>query len=167
MDPVDAVAVTAPANPPIVPAPRGVPKFIASADERFYAVVDCKTDQLRVQRSRYGTMEARKMGRTAKDMKHSFGAESYLSGKTPLQDLTWLHKFVKSCNDNEVSEGMALYLIPDFLGGDKELRYARALPDTASRPGRAEITTYPEALNWLLLFNADLAANQREMVLKA
>lgn len=150
MDPVDAAAVAGAANPPENPGPRGLPKVIQSADERFAAVLDFSSYRLRDKRARYGTKEARRIGLTARDMKHSFGTGSHFTGKTPLKVFTWLRKLVKACNDNGVMEGMALYLIPHFLGGDAELQYGRALPDAGSRPGGTAITTYPEAINWFL-----------------
>lgn len=85
-------AVAAPAKPPVVPAPRGAPKVTQSSDERFTAVVEFNTCRLRHRRAKHGTKEARKMGRTAKDMKHSPEAEFYFTGKTPLKEFTRLHK---------------------------------------------------------------------------
>jgi len=150
VDPVDAAAVAGAANPPENPGPRGLPKVIQSADERFAAVLDFSSYRLRDKRLRYGTKKAHRIGRTARDMKHSFGTGFHFTGKTPLKVFTRLRKLVKACNDNGVMEGMALYLIPHFLGGDAELQYGRALPDAGSRPGGTAITTYPEAINWFL-----------------
>ena len=90
------------------------------------------------------------MGRVARNMKHSFAGYPNFSGKEALKVFTWLRKLVKACNDNGVSEGMALYAIPHFLSGDAELRYTRALPDSSSASGGASITSYPEAVNWFL-----------------
>ena len=60
------------------------------------------------------------MGRTAKNTKSSFGGTPLFNGKEPLKVFSWLRKFVKACDDNDVSEGMGLYLIPNFLAGDAE-----------------------------------------------
>ncbi|OSX77720.1 hypothetical protein BU14_0136s0017, partial [Porphyra umbilicalis] len=73
VDPVDAAAVAGAANPPENPGPRGLPKVIQSADERLAAVLDFSSYRLRDKRARYGTKEARRIGLTARDMKHSFG----------------------------------------------------------------------------------------------
>lgn len=75
-------------TPPEVPAPSAAPKVIRSAAERFPAVADFNTYRLRDRRSTYGTKKARKMRWTAKDMKHSFGAESFFTGKTPHKTFT-------------------------------------------------------------------------------
>jgi len=90
------------------------------------------------------------MGRTTKNMKHSFGGFPPFSGKDPLKVFSWLRKLVKACDDNDVSEGMALYAIPHFLSGDAELRYTRELPDSGTALGVSSITSYPVAVNWFL-----------------
>jgi len=90
------------------------------------------------------------MGRTTKNMKHSFGGFPPFSGKDPLKVFSWLRKLVKACNDNDVSEGMALYAVPHFLSGDEELRCTRELPDSGTALGVARITSYPVAVNWFL-----------------
>ncbi|GAB0498581.1 hypothetical protein MMPV_009927 [Pyropia vietnamensis] len=72
------------------------------------------------------------------------------TGEEPLRIFSWLRKFVKACDDNEVSEGMALYLIPHFLSGEAEERFTRYLPGGGSDKGVSALTTYPHAVNWLL-----------------
>lgn len=124
--------------------------MISCSDDRFARVLDYRTYRLRNKKATYGTREARKMGRVARNMKHSFTGQPNFSGQEGLKVFSWLRKLVKACNDNDVSEGMALYVIPQFLSGDAELRYARALPDSTSASGGASITSFPEAVNWFL-----------------
>ena len=133
------------ANPSVSPIP-----VVQFSDDRFSQVLDCTTYRLRNRRTGYGAAQARKMGRTTKNMKHSFGGFPPFSGKDPLKVFSWLRKLVKACNDNDVSEGMALYAIPHFLSGDAELRYTRELPDSGTALGVASITSYPVAVNWFL-----------------
>ncbi|GAB0497903.1 hypothetical protein MMPV_009240 [Pyropia vietnamensis] len=83
-------------------------------------------------------------------MRFSFGATATFTGEEPLRIFSWLRKFVKACDDNEVSEGMALYLIPHFLSGEAEARFTRYLPGGGSDKGVSALTTYPHAVNWLL-----------------
>jgi len=97
-------------------------------DDRFAGVLDYRSNRLRNRHSTYGASQARKMGRTAKNMKFSFGETPTFNGKEPLKDFSWLQKFVKACDDNDVSEGMGLYLISNFLAGDAETRFTRNLP---------------------------------------
>jgi len=90
------------------------------------------------------------MGRTAKNMKFSFGGTPIFIGKEPLKVFSWLRKIVKACDDNEVSEGMGLYLIPNFLSGDAEVRFTRNLPGSDIGSGQRALASFPEAVNWLL-----------------
>jgi len=90
------------------------------------------------------------MGRTAKNMKFSFGGTPMFNEKEPLQVFSWLRKFVKACDDNDVSEGMGLYLVPNFLAGDAETRFTRNLPRSDIAGGRGSLESFPAAVNWLL-----------------
>jgi len=89
-------------------------------DDRFARVLDYRSFLLRNRHSTYGPSQARKMGRMAKNMKFSFGGTPMFNGKEPLKVFSRLRKFVKACNDNDVSVGMGLYLLPNFLVGDAE-----------------------------------------------
>ena len=75
-------------------------------------MLDYKTYRLQNSRTGYGAAQARNMGGTTKDMKHLFGGLPPFSGKDPLKVYSWLLKMVKSCDENNASEGMVLYLIP-------------------------------------------------------
>jgi len=83
-------------------------------------------------------------------MKHSFVGVPPFSGKDPLTVFSWLGKLFKACNNNDLSEGMALYAIPHFLSGDAELHYTRKLPDSGTALGVSSITSYPVEVNWFL-----------------
>jgi len=112
--------------------------------------LDYKTYRLWNRRTSYGAAQARKMGRTTKTLIHSFCGFPPFSGKDPLKVFSWLRKLVKACDDNDVSEGMALCAIPHFLSGDAELRYTRELPDSGTALGVPSTTSYPVAVNWFL-----------------
>jgi len=139
-------ATTPHGNNPAVPS---IP-VLQCSDDRFSQVLDYKIYRLRNRRTGYGAAQARNMGRTTKNMKHSFGGFPPFSGKDPLKVFSWLRKLVKACNDNDVSEGMALYAVPHFLSGDEELRCTRELSDSGTALGVARITSYPVAVNWFL-----------------
>jgi len=119
-------------------------------DDRFAGVLDYRSYHLRNLHSTFGASQARKVGRTAKSMKFSFGGTPMFNGKKPLEDLSWLRKFVKACDDNDVSEGMGLYLIPTFIAGDAETRFTRNLPGSDIAGGRCSLRSFPAAVNWLL-----------------
>jgi len=54
-------------------------------DYRFAGVLDYRSYRLRNRHSAYGASQARKMGRTAKNMKFSFGGTPLFNGKEPLK----------------------------------------------------------------------------------
>lgn len=88
--------------------PRDAPEVINSSDGRFTRVLDYRAYRLRNKKSTYGTREAHKMGNVAPNMQHSFAGYTLFSGNEGLKVFTWFRKLVKACNDNGVSEGMAL-----------------------------------------------------------
>jgi len=45
---------------------------------------------------------------------------------------------------------MALYLVPNFLAGDAEMRFTHNLPESGAGSGRGSLETFTEAVNWLL-----------------
>jgi len=119
-------------------------------EDRFTGVLDYRSYSLRNRHSTYGASQARKMGRTAKNMKFSFGGTPMFNGKEPLKVFSWLREFVKVCDDNDVSDGMGLSLIPNFLAGDAEARFTRNLPESDIAGGQGSLGSFPAAVNWLL-----------------
>jgi len=71
------------ANPAVPPIP-----VLQCSDDRFSPVLDYNIYRLRNRRTGYGTAQALKMGRTTKNMKHSFGGFPPLSGKDPRKVLS-------------------------------------------------------------------------------
>jgi len=49
-----------------------------------------------------------------------------------------------------VSEGMGLYLIPNFLEGEAETEFTRNLPEWGAGFGRRSLKTFPAAFKWFL-----------------
>jgi len=119
-------------------------------DDCFSVVLDYHSYRLRTRGRSYGALQARKMGRTAKNMKFFFGGISLFDSTQPLLVLSWLRKFVKACDDKDMSEGMALYLFPSFLSGDAEMCLTRNLPESRTGTSRGMLSTFPEAVKWLL-----------------
>jgi len=119
-------------------------------DDRFGGVLDYRSYRLRNLHLTYGASQVRKMGRTAKNMKFSFGDTPMFNGKEPLKVFSWLRKFVKACDDNDLSEGMGLYRFPDFLAGDAEARFSRNLPGSDIGGRQGSLGSFPAAVNWLL-----------------
>ena len=69
-------------NPAIPPIP-----VLQCSDNRFPQVLDYKIDRLRNRRTGYGAAQVRNMGRTTRNMKHSFGGFPSFSEKGPPQGL--------------------------------------------------------------------------------
>jgi len=124
-------------------------------EDRFAGVVDYRSYRLHSRHSTYGASQACKMGRTAKNMKFSFGGTPLFNGNEPLKVFSWLRKFVKACDDNDVSEGMGLYLIRTFLEGDAEARFTRNLQGSDIRGRQRALGSFPAAVNWLLSICAE------------
>ena len=117
--------------------------------DRFAGGLDYRSHRLHNRHSTYGTSQARKMGRTANNMKFSFGGTPMFNSKELLKIFSWLRMFGKACDDNDVSEGMGLYLIPNFLAGDAETLLTRNLPGLEDGRGRGALATFPAGVNWL------------------
>jgi len=73
----------------------------------------------------------------------------------PAELFSFLRRCVRACNASNVREGKALYLFGSFLPGAAATRFNRSLPDTAGLiPGRT-VASFPEAVHWPLVNNAD------------
>ena len=54
------------------------------------------------------------MGRRKKDVAQSFGVRDEWDGSPSAKVFQFLHKFAKVCDDNNISEGEAFYILQDF-----------------------------------------------------
>ena len=76
-------------------------------------------------------------------------------GTKPAELFSFLSRFVRACNERNVWEGKALYLVGSFLTGAAATRFNKILSDTAGHiPGRT-VAFFPEAVHWLLVNHAD------------
>lgn len=103
----------------------------------------------------YTRKMAKKMASLNRRMQPSFGGHLKFSGKKPALIFAFLRRFVKACNDNDISEGKALYLMVNFMTGEAEQRFAQVLPDSAGHVLGRTVGSYPEAVNWLLSDHTD------------
>jgi len=97
---------------------RRIPEKLISADDRYAAILDCATYALANTDVRYDMTMAHGLGRLRKDVSATFGRDAEWDGTPALGVIEFLSRFVKSGNDNDVSEGRALYLLPEFTKGD-------------------------------------------------
>jgi len=94
------------------------------------------------------------MGRLKKDVMHSFGHRSEWNGDQPHKVLQFLRKFCKACDDNDVSEGEALYMLQDFTLEPLRSEVTAVMP--TRRGGNTEqVSSYLELVNWIIRMHAD------------
>lgn len=124
-------------------------------DVTLNRVTDWGNYRLENQDQAYTRKMAKKMASLNRRMQPSFGGHPKFSGKKPALIFAFLRRFVKACNDNDISEGKALYLMVNFMTGEAEQRFAQVLPDSAGHVVGRTVGSYPEAVNWLLSNYAD------------
>jgi len=76
-------------------------------------------------------------------------------GTKPAELFSFLRRLVRACNDSNVWEGKALYLVGSFLTGAAATRFNEILPDTAGHIPGGTVASFPEAVHWLLVNYAD------------
>jgi len=77
---------------------------------------------------RYDRTMAHGLGRLRKDVSATFGRDAERDGTPASGVLEFLSRFVKAGNDNDVSEGRALYLVPEFTKGDLKRELYTIMP---------------------------------------
>ena len=120
---------------------------IVPADERFKGRVSYRRYRLRITSSRQGRSVSKNLGLQSRRFLKLF-QNSYFDGGKPLAIIEFLSAFKKRCDQNGVSEGMAVELLPDLLKGNALSFYKRNVSLEANREGAA--TSYPAAVNLLL-----------------
>jgi len=94
------------------------------------------------------------LGRLRKDVSTTFGRDAEWDGTPALSVIDFLNRFVKAGNDNEMSVGRALYLLPEVTEGDLKRELYRIMP--SQKGGRSgEVSSYMELVNRLLRKYAD------------
>ena len=74
-----------------------------------------------------------------------------IDGTKPAEHFSLLRRFVRACNDSSVWEGKALHLVGSFLTRSAVIRLNKILPDTAGHIPGQTVTSFPEAVHWLLV----------------
>lgn len=98
-------------------------------------------------------------------MHPSFGGHLNFFWKKLALIAAFLRRLVNACNDNDVSEGKALYLLNNCRTGEAEQRIAQVIQDSAGRIVGRTAGSHPEAVNWLLS-NCDDSYSLRKAVEK-
>jgi len=89
------------------------------------------------------------LGHLRKDVSATYGRDAEWDGTPALGVFEFLNRFVKAGNDIDVSEGRALYLLPEL----KRELYTIMPSLQGGRSG--EVSSYMELVNWILRKYAD------------
>ena len=139
------------------PPPRAVPPKIVVNKPYYREIFDCETYALDNKSLVYSRRQAGTLGRRKKDVAQSFGVGGEWDGSPPAQVFLFLRKFAKACDDNDISESEAFYILPDFT--KEPLRSAVMIIMPTRRDGNpGETTSYLELVNWMLRRHADEAS---------
>jgi len=142
------------------PVERVVPGKIVVNNPLYKAVFDCETYGLANKATRYSRSQARTLGRRKKDVAQSFGVRSEWDRTPALKVFQFLHKFAKACDDNDVSEAEAFYMVQDFTKEPLRTEVMNVMPSRhGGNPG--EVSSNLVLVNWMLrrhVDEADLAA---------
>jgi len=133
---------------------HGLPEKIIPADDRYAGILDCVSYALANTDVRYDGTMAHGLGRLHKDVSATFGGDAEWDGTRALGVFEFLNLFVTAGNDNDVSEGRDLYLLPEFTKGDLKREFCIIMPSLQG--GRSgEVSSYVGLVNWLLRKYAD------------
>ncbi|GAB0498613.1 hypothetical protein MMPV_009959 [Pyropia vietnamensis] len=151
----------------VMPSRHGgnpVPAKIVVNNPMFRDVFDCESYSLVNKSLTYGSREAHTLGRRKKDVAQSFGVRSEWDGTPPLKVFQFLRKFAKACDDNDVSEAEAFFMLQDFTKEPLRSEVMSVMPSRhGGNPGReyyhtGEVNSYLELINWMLRYHADEAS---------
>ncbi|GAB0489613.1 hypothetical protein MMPV_000838 [Pyropia vietnamensis] len=133
------------------------PAKIVVNNPMFRDVFDCESYSLVNKSLTYGSREAHTLGRRKKDVAQSFGVRSEWDGTPPLKVFQFLRKFAKACDDNDVSEAEAFFMLQDFTKEPLRSEVMSVMPSRhGGNPG--EVNSYLELINWMLRYHADEAS---------
>jgi len=131
-----------------------IPPKTVLAEDCYAAVLDCATYALANTDIRYDRTMAHGLRGLRKDVSATFFRDTEWDGTPAVGVFEFLSRFVKAGYDNNVSEGRALYLLPEFTKGDLKRELYTFMPSLQG--GRCgEVSSYLELINWLLRKYAD------------
>ena len=123
-------------------------------DKLFNTVTDWNSYRLDNQNQTFTSRIRLRITQDRKKLRVSMDRVRF-DGIKPAGLFSFLRRFVRACNDSNVLEGKALYLVGSFLTGAAATRFNKILPDTAGHiPGRT-VVLFPEAVHWPLVNYAD------------
>ena len=117
------------------PPTRVVPPKIVVNHPYYRIMFDCETYALDNKSVVYKRRQARTLGRRKKDVAQSFGVHDEWDGSPPAKVFQFLRKFAKACEDNDISESEAFYILQDFT---KETLKSEVMIVMQTRPAGVE-----------------------------
>lgn len=140
-----------------LPKTREVPTKILVNNPLYKDVFDCETYGLVNKSVTYTNRQAHTLGRRKKDVAQSFGVRSEWDGTPSLKVFQFLRKFAKACDDNDVSEAEAFFMLQDFTKEPLRSEVMSVMPSRhGGNPG--EVSSYLELVNWMIRYHADEAS---------
>jgi len=88
-----------------------VPPKIVVNHPYYRVMFDCETNVLDNKSVAYARRQARSLSRRKKEVAQSFGVNKEWDGSPPAKVFQFLRKFAKACDDNNISEGEAFYIL--------------------------------------------------------
>ena len=123
-----------------------VPPKIVVNHPYYRVMFDCETYALDNKSVAYTRRQARTLARRKKEVAQSFGVNDEWDGSPPAKVFQFLRKFAKACDDNNLSEGEAFYILQDFTKEPLKSEVMMVMPTRrAGNPG--EVTSYLELTN--------------------
>lgn len=120
---------------------------LRSTNRSFNDAISYRRYRLSHTDSSTGIMVSTTIGQYERLLAHHLGDRKF-TGNNPIEVLEFLTSFKELCDDNNISEGTAISLLPKFLDGNAKSNWKSYFNRGSSRLGG--FRTYPEAVNHLL-----------------
>jgi len=104
----------------------------------------------------YTRRQARTLGLRKKDFAQAFGVHDEWVRSLLATVFQLLHKFAKSCNEEVISEGEALYILQDFAT-DLKSQVMMVMPIRRER-NSGEVARHLELMNWMIRRHVEKAS---------
>jgi len=118
-----------------------VPPKIVVNHPYYRMMFDCETYALDNNSVVYTRRQARTLGLRKKDVAQSFGVGNEWDGSPPAKVFQFFRQFAKACDDSDISEGEAFYILQDFTEEPLQSEVMMVVPTRrAGNPG--EVTSY-------------------------
>jgi len=126
-----------------------VPPKIVVNHSYYRVMLDCETYALDNKSVVYTRRQAGTLVRRKKEVAQFFGVHDEWDGSPPAKVFQFFRKFAKACDDNDISESEAFYILQDTTKEPLKSEVMMVMPTCrAGNPG--EVTSNLELINWML-----------------